>query len=127
MTEANVTGYTVIYSRVSGSSKGQDGEMRSVFPAAATSDVIDGLESEATYVFQVLVSAVVEGKEVVGDRSAVTLNALLITKGITLLLLYMYNYISFSILHSSYLIKTNCVYSTKYIPFYITDLAVSFN
>ena len=82
MTEANVTGYTVIYSRVSGSSKRQDGEMRSVFPNTATSGVIDGLESEATYVFQVLASAVVEGKEVVGDRSALTLNTLLITKGI---------------------------------------------
>ena len=56
-TEANVTGYTVIYSRVSGSSKRQDGEMRSIFPATTTSGVIDGLESEATYVFQVLVSA----------------------------------------------------------------------
>ena len=82
MTEANVTGYTVIYSRVSGSSKGQDGEMRSVFPATATSGVIDGLESEATYVFQVLVSAVVEGKEVVGDRSLLTIESLVITTGI---------------------------------------------
>ena len=82
MTEANVTGYTVIYNRVSGSSKRKDGEIRIVFPATATYGVIDGLEIEATYVFQVLVSAVVEGKEVVGDRSALTLDTLLITKGI---------------------------------------------
>ena len=71
-----MTGYTVIYSRVSGSSKRQDGEMRSVFPATASSGVIDGLESEATYMFQVLASAVVEGKEVVGDRSLLTENSL---------------------------------------------------
>ena len=81
MTEANVTGYTVIYSRVSASSKRQDGLMRSVFPATATSGVIDGLESEATYMFQVLASAVVEGKEVVGDRSLLTEDSLLIAKG----------------------------------------------
>ena len=82
MTEANVTGYTVIYSKVSGSSKRQDGEMRSVFPATATSGVIDGLESEATYMFQVLASAVVEGEEVVGDRSLLTQDSLLIAKGV---------------------------------------------
>ena len=84
-----MSGYTVIYSRVSGSSKGQDGEMRSVFPATATSGVIDGLESEATYVFQVLVSAVVEGKEVVGDRSLQTKDTLVFATGI-----YIYNYTS---------------------------------
>ena len=81
MTEANVTGYTVIYSRVSGSSKRQDGEMRSVFPATATSGVIDGLESEATYMFQVLASAVVEGEEVVGDRSLLTEDSLFEMRG----------------------------------------------
>ena len=77
-----MTGYTVIYSRVSGSSKRQDGEMRSVFPATATFGVIDGLESEATYVFQVLASAVVEGEEVVGDRSLLTKDSLVIATGI---------------------------------------------
>ena len=87
MTEANVTGYTVIYGRVSGSRKRQDGEMRSVFPATATSGVIDGLESEATYVFLVLASAVVEGKEVVGDRSLLTKDSLLITRGIFIIII----------------------------------------
>ena len=82
MTEANVTSYIVIYSRVSGSSKRQDGEMRSIFPATATFGVIDGLESEATYVFQVLVSAVVEGEEVAGDRSMLTKESLVIATGI---------------------------------------------
>ena len=56
--------------------------MRSVFSATATSGVIDGLESEATYVFQVLVSAVVEGEEVVGDRSMLTKDSLVIATGI---------------------------------------------
>ena len=93
MTEANVTGYTVIYSRVSGSSKGQDGEMRSVFPATTTSGVIDGLESEATYVFQVLVSAVVEGEEVVGDRSLQTKDTLIIATGI---IYFYYHYVSYN-------------------------------
>ena len=93
MTEANVTGYTVIYSRVSRSSKGQDGEMRSVFPATATSGVIDGLESEATYVFQVLVSAVVEGEEVVGDRSLQTKDTLIIATGI---IYFNYHYVSYN-------------------------------
>ena len=76
-----MTGYTVIYSKVSGSSKRQDGEMRSVFPATATFGVIYGLESEATYVFQVLASAVVEGEVVVGDRSLLTKDSLVIATG----------------------------------------------
>ena len=82
MTESNVTGYTVIYSRVSRSSKRQDGEMRSVFPATATFGVIDGLESEAIYMFQVLASAVVGGEEVVGDRSLLTKDSLVFATGI---------------------------------------------
>ena len=81
MTEANVTGYTVIYSKVSGSSNIQDGETRSIFPATATSGVINGLESEATYMFQVLASAVVEGKEVVGDKSLLTEYSVVIATG----------------------------------------------
>ena len=87
ITEANVTGYTVIYSRVSGSSKRQDGEIRSVFPATTNSGVIDGLEPEGTYafVFQVLASAVVEGEEVVGDRSLLTEDSLVLTQGLLLL------------------------------------------
>ena len=69
---ATVTGYTVFYSRVSGRRKRQDGEMSRDFPANATSGVIAGLESGATYQFQVLATAEVNGRELVGDRSPVT-------------------------------------------------------
>ena len=70
--DATVTGYTVVYSRVSGRRKRQDGEMSRDFPANATSGVITGLESGATYQFQVLATAEVNGRELVGDRSPVT-------------------------------------------------------
>jgi len=69
---ATVTGYTVFYSRVSGRRKRQDGEMSQNFPANATSGVIAGLESGATYQFQVLATAEVNGVELVGERSPVT-------------------------------------------------------
>ena len=81
MTEVDVTGYTVIYSKVSGSRKRKDGEMRRDFPAITTSAVINGLESEATYMFQVLATAMVAGKKVAGDRSLVTEDNLLIPRG----------------------------------------------
>ena len=81
MTDVNVTGYTVIFTRVSGSRKRKDGEMRHDFPATATSAVIDGLEFEATYVFQVLVTAMVAGEKVIGERSLVTEDSLLISRG----------------------------------------------
>ena len=70
--DATVTGYTVVYSRVSGRRKRQDGEMSRDFPANAMSGVIAGLESGATYQFQVLATAEVNGMELVGDRSPVT-------------------------------------------------------
>ena len=70
--DATVTGYTVFYSRVLGQRKRQDGEMSRDFPANATSGVIAGLESGATYQFQVLATAEVNGRELVGDRSPVT-------------------------------------------------------
>ena len=70
--DTTVTGYTVFYSRVSGRRKRQDGEMSRDFPANAMSGVIAGLESGATYQFQVLATAEVNGMELVGDRSPVT-------------------------------------------------------
>ena len=70
--DATVTGYTVVYSRVSGRRKRQDGEMSRDFPANATSGVIAGLESGVTYQFQVLATAEVNGMELIGDRSPVT-------------------------------------------------------
>ena len=70
--DATVTGYTVVYSQVSGRLKSQDGEMSHDFAANATSGVITGLESGATYQFQVLATAEVNGSELVGDRSPVT-------------------------------------------------------
>ena len=42
------------------------------FPANATSGVITGLKSGATYQFQVLATAKVNGSELVGDKSPVT-------------------------------------------------------
>ena len=69
---ATVTGYTVIYSQVSGQRKRQHGEMSREFLANATSCVIVGLESGATYQFQVLATAEVNGMELAGDRSPVT-------------------------------------------------------
>ena len=46
--------------------------MSSDFSANATSGVIASLESGATYQFQVLATAEVNGVELVGDRSPVT-------------------------------------------------------
>jgi len=69
---ATVTGYTVIYSQVSGQRKRLDGEMSREFPANAMSGVIVGLESGATYQFQVFATAEVNGVELAGERSPVT-------------------------------------------------------
>ena len=91
MTEANMTGYTVIYRRVSGSGKRQDGEIRSVFPATATSGVINGLVSEAIYMFQVLASAVTREGDLVGNRSLLTPDTLVVIRGIIIFCYYYYS------------------------------------
>ena len=62
--------YTVLYSRVeSQRHRRQDEEMSAQFPSTATSGVIAGLDSPATYQFQVFTNVTVDGTSLEGNRS----------------------------------------------------------
>ena len=63
--------YTVLYSRVeSQRRRRQDGEMSTQFPSTATSGVIAGLDSPATYQFQVFATGTVDDTLLEGERSS---------------------------------------------------------
>ena len=63
--------YTVLYSRVeSQRRRKQDGTMSAQFPSTATSGVIAGLDSTATYQFQVFSTGTVDGTSLEGERSS---------------------------------------------------------
>ena len=63
--------YTVLYSRVeSQHHRRQDGTMSTQFPSTATSGVIAGLDSTATYQFQVFATITVDGTPLEGKRSS---------------------------------------------------------
>ena len=63
--------YTVLYSRVeSQRRRRQDEAMSAQFPSTATSGVIAGLESTATYLFQVFATVIVDGTSLEGERSS---------------------------------------------------------
>ena len=60
--------YTVLYSRVeSQRRRRQDGTMSTQFPSTATSGVIAGLDSTATYQFQVFATITVDGTPLQGE------------------------------------------------------------
>ena len=62
--------YTVLYSRVeSQRRRRQDEEMSAQFPSTATSGVIAGLDSPATYQFQVFATVTVDGTSLQGEKS----------------------------------------------------------
>ena len=62
--------YTVLYSRVeSQRRRRQDGTMSAQFPSNVTSGVIAGLDSPATYQFQVFANVTVDGTSLQGNRS----------------------------------------------------------
>ena len=66
--------YTVLYSRVeSQRRRRQDGTMSAQFPSTATSGVITGLDSTATYQFQVFANGIVDGTELQGEISSPTI------------------------------------------------------
>ena len=63
--------YTVLYSRVeSQRRRRQDGTMSAQFPSTATSGVIAGLDSIATYQFQVFATGTADGTPLQGERSS---------------------------------------------------------
>ena len=63
--------YTVLYSRVeSQRRRRQDRTMSAQFPSTATSGVIAGLDSTATYKFQVFATVTVDGRPLQGERSS---------------------------------------------------------
>ena len=63
--------YTVLYSRVeSQRRKRQDEAMSLQFPSTATSGVIAGLDSPATYQFQVFATGIVDGTSLQGNGSS---------------------------------------------------------
>ena len=63
--------YTVLYSQVeSQRRRRQDGAMSAQFPSTATSGVIAGLDSTATYQFQVFANVTVNGTSLEGERSS---------------------------------------------------------
>ena len=63
--------YTVLYSRVeSQRRRRQDETMSAQFPSTATSGVIAGLDSPATYQFQVFANVTVDGTSLQGERSS---------------------------------------------------------
>ena len=60
--------YTVLYSRVeSQRRRRQDGTMSAQFPSTATSGVIAGLNSPATYQFQVFANVTIDGTSLEGE------------------------------------------------------------
>ena len=62
--------YTVLYSRVETQRRRRhDGTMSAQFPSTATSGVIAGLMSSATYQFQVFVTGTVNGTLLEGETS----------------------------------------------------------
>ena len=63
--------YTVLYSQVeSQHRRRQDGAMSVQFPSTATSGVIAGLDSTATYQFQVFATGTVDGTPLEGEKSS---------------------------------------------------------
>ena len=67
----SINHYTVLYSRVeSQRRRRQDGAMSTQFPSTATSGVIAGLDSPATYQFQVFATVTVDGTSLEGERSS---------------------------------------------------------
>ena len=67
----SINHYTVLYSRVeSQRRRRQDEAMSAQFPSTATSGVIAGLDSTATYQFQVFATVTVDGTPLEGERSS---------------------------------------------------------
>ena len=67
--------YTVLYSRVeSQRRRRQDGAMSVQFPSSATSGVITGLDSTATYQFQVFATVTVDSTPLQGERSSLVID-----------------------------------------------------
>ena len=65
--------YTVLYSRVeSQRHRRQNGAMSVQFPSTAVSVVIAGVDSTATYQFQVFATVTVDGTPLQGERSSPT-------------------------------------------------------
>ena len=63
--------YTVLYSRVESQRHRRHDEAMSLqFPSTATSGVIAGLDSTATYQFQVFATGTVDGTSLEGERSS---------------------------------------------------------
>ena len=63
--------YTVLYSRVeSQRRRRQDGAMSAQFPSTATSGMIAGLDSTATYQFQVFATVTVDGIPLEGEKGS---------------------------------------------------------
>ena len=63
--------YTVLYSRVeSQHRRRQDEAMSAQFPSTASSGVIAGLDSPATYQFQVFATVTVNGTSLEGEKSS---------------------------------------------------------
>ena len=63
--------YTVLYSLVESQRRRKhDGAMSAQFPSTATSGVIAGLDSTATYQFQVFATGTVNGTPLEGERSS---------------------------------------------------------
>ena len=68
ITDFPIDHYTVLYSRVeSQRRRRQDGAMSAQFPSNATSGVIAGLDSTATYQFHVFATVTVEGEQLQGE------------------------------------------------------------
>ena len=66
-----IDNYTVLYSRVASQHRRrQDESMSAQFPSTATSGVIAGLDSTATYQFQVFATVTVDGTPLEGERSS---------------------------------------------------------
>ena len=69
--DVSIDHYTVLYSRVeSQRRRRQDGAMSVQFPSTAMSGVIAGLDSTATYQFQVFATVTVDGTPLQGERSS---------------------------------------------------------
>ena len=64
----SIDNYTVLYSQVASQHRRrQDGAMSAQFPSTATSGVIAGLDSPATYQFQVFANGTVDGTQLEGE------------------------------------------------------------
>ena len=99
--------YTVLYSAVG---SGRAEEKSVTFPISQHSGVVGGLEPGQQYMFQVMAVAVINGSDVDGERSAVSIAT---TFGVRY---YYYYHIAFMCFLLSYSFKTNIIVTLYSFP-----------